>query len=231
MAGTPSTARPRTPPAMVSAPPSGRHGVLLTSAQRAYAIGSDRPSARRTNAISAAVWRSVSRDDQRAVPGVVAHHRVVLPARGEPVEVVVDLADRAARVVLAGQHQDRRATRRRGRSAARPSGRCRGPRWVSRRTATGRTRAAAPSRPRTRRRSPRPGRPRSPTAQRSGCRPSPSSVRYPPHDQPSSTHASGSASPDSTAQACTTAMSSSSVVPGPALDGVAPGRAVAREPR
>src|ERR1700712_4892763 len=53
-------------------------------------------------------------DHQRAVAGVEAQHPVVgrLGQRGQRVEIVVDLLDRAARVVLAGQYEQWRPYRR-----------------------------------------------------------------------------------------------------------------------
>jgi hypothetical protein len=48
-------------------------------------------------------------DDQRAVAGVEAVHLVRGAAVGQRRQVVLDLPDRAARVVLAGQHEHRRA--------------------------------------------------------------------------------------------------------------------------
>ena len=45
----------------------------------------------------------------RPVSGVVTHHFVRLAERIQALEVVVDLADRAARVVLTGKDEDRHA--------------------------------------------------------------------------------------------------------------------------
>ena len=115
-------------------------------------------------------------DVERGVARGVGVHPRLHAALAQPAHVVPDLADRAARVVLAGQDQQRRPTASTyviGFRSRNSSGHAR---RATRRTAPGRAPAGSAPRPRTRRRSRRPARRRSADANRSGWRPPPSSV-------------------------------------------------------